>query len=105
VRGNHDKGSLAKLQALGKFDQVWGEFYGITTSIGHKLLLSHVPMTVTHRDDRFNGWRRRVAEEFKRGDYVANLHGHTHTHSSDNSSCYNVCVEVTDYEPVLVDVV
>lgn len=103
VKGNHDQYSTEKLLRLGGFEQVWPEFFGLTTSIGHKLLLSHVPMVVTPFDDRYNGWRRRVQEEFVRGQYDLNIHGHTHEQNTGDSQCVNVSVENTEFKPALLD--
>ena len=103
VKGNHDQHSVEKLIRLGGFEGVWDPFFGITTSQGHKLLLSHVPMVVTPFDDRYNGWRRRVREEFVKGGYDLNIHGHTHEKSTNDSQCVNVSVEVTEFAPVLLD--
>ena len=107
VAGNHDKGSIAKLQALGGFESVWREWTSYEQSYpeakGTKLLLSHVPMVITYRDDKFNGWRRRIQAEYDRGGYTANLHGHTHAHSSDDPRLVNCCVEVNEYALILMD--
>ena len=107
IRGNHDKGSVEKLTRLGGFEQVWGEWFPYQQHVNPKgkLLLSHVPMYVTWRDDKFNGWRRRVREEFLKGGYVGNLHGHTHAHSSPEPDCINVCPEVNEYALILMDTV
>ena len=104
---DHDKGSIAKLQALGGFESVWREWTSYEQSYpeakGTKLLLSHVPMVITYRDDKFNGWRRRIQAEYDRGGYTANLHGHTHAHSSDDPRLINCCVEVSEYALILMD--
>ena len=105
VRGNHDHGSAQKLADLGGFSEVWAEMVGLTTSAGHKLLLSHVPMVVTPFDDRYNGWRRRVRTEFETGGYVLNIHGHTHERNTDDTQCQNVSVENTEFKPALIDVI
>lgn len=101
LRGNHDKGGLAKLQALGGFEQVWGEWHPYRQRCtGQDLLLSHVPKVPS---PQFSAWRQRVQDEFVRGGYIANLHGHTHAHMTSDPACINVCVEVQDYALMLMD--
>jgi calcineurin-like phosphoesterase family protein len=102
-RGNHDHGSAAKLMANGGFETLYPEFHGIQVG-PHKLLLSHVPMIVTPFDERYNGWRRRVREEFISGGYDLNVHGHTHERNTGDSQCANVSIENTQFRPVLLGV-
>ena len=102
--GNHDKFSPTKLQKLGGFEGVIPTMIPYTTTAGHRLLLSHVPMVVTPFDQKYNGWRRRIREEFVKGGYDMNVHGHTHERSTGDSQCANVSVEQTEFCPALLDV-
>ena len=103
VKGNHDHFNLAKLQRLGGFEQVWPEEAEYTTSAGHKLLFSHVPMVVTAFDDRYYEWRERVRTTFERNHFTLNIHGHTHERNTGDSQCVNVSVENTEFKPALLD--
>lgn len=105
VKGNHDQFNVAKLMRLGGFESVWPEEFEYTTSAGHRLLLSHVPMVVTAFDERYGAWRQHVRDRFTKGGFDLNIHGHTHERSTGDSQCVNVCVEVQEFTPVLLDTV
>jgi len=75
IAGNHD--SLNAMQYLSVFEDVMG-------TIKYKgVWLSHIPV---HPDEL-------------RGHF--NIHGHSHDHVIDDPRYANVCVEYTEYKPVL----
>lgn len=99
VPGNHDPGSDAKLQDLGGFEAIHRDFLGIRVG-AVDLLLSHVPMVRTAFDDRYTGLRLRIRAEFDRhGQYLYNVHGHTHERNTEDPQCRNVSVENTNFCP------
>lgn len=94
VRGNHDKGSHARLARLGGFLTVEEPFLKFGD-----ILMSHVPMGHPDKDARFAEWRQATMDEFNRGGYRVNYHGHTHEYVIPDTRYVNCCVEVNDFGP------
>ena len=80
IRGNHDHFPTKTYLDAG-FDEIYG-----TRKLG-SFILSHYPI----HESSLPAWCR------------ANVHGHIHTRTAPSARHINVCVEVTDYEPVLLD--
>lgn len=81
IRGNHDIFRLNEY--IPYFDDI--RSYQILPKEG--VIMSHIPV---HPSQLVNRWK-------------ANIHGHLHTNVIDDNRYINVCVEQTDFKPVLLD--
>ena len=81
IKGNHDIFKL-KDHAM-YFDDL--RAYKYLTH--HKIILSHIPIHPGQLENRWN----------------FNIHGHIHEHSLEDKRYVNVCVEKTQYKPILLD--
>lgn len=79
IMGNHD--DLSPATYASKFEQVMS-----SKRVGHKLLLSHIPL---HPDSIPKGW--------------VNVHGHVHLNGSPKGPYINISAEATNYRPVNLD--
>ncbi len=85
ILGNHDRGHSERWWLDAGFDKV---FSTPLYDAQRFLLLSHEPLP-----------------EFGNSLPIVNFHGHIHTQDYDftpHNACINVCVEATDYKPVLM---
>ena len=85
IRGNHDMNHSETWWKSVGFDKV---FSHPIYDEANRIMLSHEPLP-----------------EFGNIPGVVNFHGHIHTNGYDfqeHQNCINVCVEITDYKPVLL---
>ena len=85
ILGNHDRGHSETWWRDAGFDKVFTNPVYIAEQY---IMLSHEPL-----------------EEFGDLTPIANIHGHIHIQDYDfpnHAQCINVCVEKTDYKPVLM---
>lgn len=78
IKGNHD---LFKLDDYTKYFRDIRAYWPM-----NKFLLSHIPV----HEGQFSRWR-------------GNIHGHLHTNEMSDPRYMNVCVEKTDYRPILFE--
>jgi calcineurin-like phosphoesterase family protein len=86
ILGNHDRGHSVNWWLSCGFERVYEHpVYDAENFI----MLSHEPL-----------------EEFGNRPPIMNYHGHIHTQDydfPDHKQCKNVCLEVTDYKPILIE--
>ena len=78
IKGNHD---IFKLHDYTPYFRDIRAYH-----VMNKMILSHVPV-----------------HDSQKGRFVANIHGHTHDRSLDDPWYHCVCVEQTDFRPVLFE--
>lgn len=85
IMGNHD------IFGIDTYIKYFDEVYGVKVLAKQNLILSHMPI----QEDSLWRWR---AER-----WWTNVHGHTHHNLLEDSRYINVCCEVTDFTPILLD--
>lgn len=78
IKGNHDAFRLEEYSLYFKDIRAYGTMAGF--------LLSHIPV----HPNQFGRWK-------------GNIHGHLHTHEMEDPRYMNVCVEHTNYRPILFE--
>jgi len=78
IRGNHD------IFKLGDYTPFFRDIRGY--HVMDKMILSHIPI-----------------HPLSKGRFKANIHGHLHANVIDDPWYINVCVEQTDYRPILFE--
>lgn len=105
VLGNHDRGrSVSQWYLRAGFTAVVPLYAWHLRRDGTPMLLSHFPALRSARDDRYLAERVQLAQILKSRKGSVNVHGHTHSwEHPDRARFMNVCPEVRDYQPVLLE--
>lgn len=81
IKGNHD------IFKLHDYVGIFVDIRAYKTYPDKGIICSHIPISDRQLNNRFK----------------FNVHGHMHTNSMEDSKYLNVCVEKTNYSPVLLD--
>ena len=80
IRGNHD------IFHLDEYTRYFEDIRGYNILSKERIIMSHIPV----HPSQLERWK-------------ANVHGHLHTNVLDDPRYINVCVEQTDFKPVLLE--
>ncbi len=100
LKGNHDRNRDTWYEKR-CFDMVipFNESLTICHDYG-KILLTHVPAlpkVLNTYDDRFKNLSFKFYKQFKKEEYILNIHGHTHGKGSEGKDTFDASLECVDY--------